>query len=241
MTLVTCLAEVREWSLRSPRHLPLMILVEVKDSPLDETLPDTLDYTFTEPVPVRAAQLEALEAEILAVLDRDHIITPDDVRGEHASLDEAIQHTGWPTLAEARGKIILALDNTELHRAEYLRDRPDLDGRVMFTSSPPGERTAGFIKMNEAIDDEVLIRSYVERGYIVRTRADIPLHEARTGDARRRTAALASGAQWISTDYPEVSPFGSGYIVRLPGAETRAARCNAVSAPTACRNEWVVE
>lgn len=111
----------------------------------------------------------------------------------------------------------------------------------MFTSSPPGERTGGFIKMNEAIDDHERIRSYVEQGYLVRTRSDIPLHEARTGDPTRRQAAFGSGAQFISTDYPEPSPFGSGYIVTLPQAEGRPARCNPISAPPGCRAEWIVE
>lgn len=111
----------------------------------------------------------------------------------------------------------------------------------MFISSPPGEPTGGFIKMNEAIDDDGLIRSYVEQGYLVRTRSDIPLHEARTGDTTRREAALTSGAQFISTDYPEPSPFGSGYIVTLAGSEGRVGRCNPASAPPGCRSEWIVE
>lgn len=236
-TLVACLEEVRDWSLANPNHLPVMILVEVKDSPLQ----DTLDYRFNRPVPVGAAELDALDAEILSVFDRDHVITPDHVRRDHESLESAIQEVGWPTLAEARGRILFALDNTNTVRDDYLRDHPDLQDRVMFTSSPPGERTGGFIKMNEAIDDEELIRSYVEQGYLVRTRSDIPLHEARTADTTRRTAALDSGAQWVSTDYPEESPFGSGYIVRLPGAENQSARCNPVSAPPGCRNEWIIE
>jgi hypothetical protein len=240
-TLVSCLEEVRDWSLANPNHLPVMVLVEVKDGPLRDPLPDSLDYHFTVPVAVRAAELDALDAEIRSVLEPDHIITPDDVRKGHGSLEEAIHRSGWPTLAESRGRILFTLDNTGVHRDEYLRDHPDLSGRVMFTSSPPGQPTAGFIKMNDALDDEERIRSYIEAGYIVRTRADIPLHEAETGDIRRRTAALASGAQWVSTDYPEESPFGSGYIVRLPGAEYRSARCNPVSAPPGCRNDLIVE
>lgn len=236
-TLVGCLEEVRDWSLANPSHIPVMILVEVKDSPLR----DTLEYRFNRPVAVGTEELDALDAEILSVFDRDHLITPDQVRRDHESLETAIQEVGWPTLAEARGKILLALDNTNTVRDDYLRDHPDLHDRAMFTSSPPGERTGGFIKMNEAIDDQELIRSYVEQGYLVRTRSDIPLHEARTADSTRRTAALDSGAQWVSTDYPEESPFGSGYIVQLPGAENQSARCNPVSAPPGCRNEWIID
>lgn len=236
-TLNVCLEQVRDWSLSNPRHLPVMILVEVKDGVLE----DSLGHEFTQPVPVGALELDALDAEILGVFGSEHLIMPDNVRGDYGSLDEAIQQRGWPTIGESRGKVLFALDNTSAHRDEYLRHHSDLEARVMFTSSPPGERTAGFIKMNEAIDDGELIRSYVEQGYLVRTRSDIPLHEARTGETTRREAALGSGAQFVSTDYPEPSPFGSGYIVTLPQAQGRPARCNPVSAPPGCRAEWIIE
>lgn len=235
-TFVSCLEEVRDWSLSNTDHLPIMILVEVKEG----LLPDTLDFNPTIPFPVRAEELDLIDEEIRSVFDEDHILTPDYVRGGFPTLAIALEEKGWPTLGSARGRILFALDNTEIHREEYLRDHPNLEGRVMFVSSPPGEATAAFVKMNEAIRDEDLIREYVSRGLVVRTRSDIPVREARSGDTTRREAALRSGAQWVSTDYPEESPFGSGYIVRLPGV-TGPARCNPVSAPPACRSEWIVE
>lgn len=236
-TLVACLAEVRQWSATNPAHLPVMILVEVKDSPAQ----DALGFDFTVPHPVRAAELNKLDAEILSALGRERVLTPDDVRGQYPSLEQAILADGWPSVAELRGKVLFALDNTGSHRDEYLHGHPNLEGRVMFVSSPPGEPTSAFVKMNDVLADRALIRSYVERGYLVRTRADIAVQEGKSGDTTRREAALASGAQYISTDYPEPSPFGSGYRVALPGVADRAARCNPVSAPRSCRNEWIVE
>jgi Phosphoinositide phospholipase C, Ca2+-dependent len=79
----------------------------------------------------------------------------------------------------------------------------------------------------------------VRNRYLIRTRADIPTDEARSGSTTRRDSAFRSGAQYVSTDYPAESPFGSGYLARLPGAENLAARCNPVNAPTGCRNEWL--
>jgi hypothetical protein len=41
-----------------------------------------------------------------------------------------------------------------------------------------------------------------------------------------REAALASGAQWVSTDYPvkaDSARFGTGYAVQLPNGDV--ARC----------------
>jgi hypothetical protein len=62
--------------------------------------------------------------------------------------------------------------------------------------------------------------------------------EARTGDTGPRDAALASGAQFVSTDYPEPDPrFGTGYEVSFP--DDTVARCNPVSAPRGCEAEWL--
>ena len=71
-------------------------------------------------------------------------------------------------------------------------------------------------------------------GYVVRTRADARHARGPRGDTRRARRALASGAQWVSTDYPApgmAARFGTDYVVRLP----RPARCNPVNAPRGCR------
>ena len=45
-----------------------------------------------------------------------------------------------------------------------------------------------------------------------------------------RDAAIASGAQFVSTDYPVPDPdFGTGYMVAIP--DGMPARCNPISAP----------
>jgi hypothetical protein len=235
-TLVACLAEIRDWSHENPTHVPIMIMLEVKDS----TPRDADGIGFVEPIAFGVDELRALDHEIRSVFDADHLITPDRVRGRHPTLEEAIRTAGWPLLREARGKVLFALDNTGEHRTRYLQGNASLEGRVMFVSSPPGEPSAAFLKMNEAVGEEAArIRQMVEAGYLVRTRADIPTEEARSGDTARRDSAFLSGAHYVSTDYPEVSPFGSGYIARLPGAEHVAARCNPVTAPAGCRAEWL--
>ena len=76
------------------------------------------------------------------------------------------------------------------------------------------------------------IREAVRQGFIVRTRADADTVEARTADVSRRTAAFASGAQYVSTDYYWADPRFPTYEVRLPGAE--AAACNPVRATARC-------
>ena len=235
-TLQACLEEIRDWSRAHPSHVPIMVLIEAKDG-MPREAPGV---EFVEPVPFRADALRALDDEIRSVFDDDQLITPDRVRGDHPTLEAAILGTGWPLLGESRGRVLFALDNTGEHRERYLEGNPVLEGRVMFVSSPPGQPSAAFLKLNEALgEDASRLRKMVEAGYLVRTRADVSTEEARSGDTTRRDQALRSGAHYVSTDYPEVSPFGSGYIVRLPDAERMPARCNPVTAPPGCRAEWL--
>lgn len=238
-TLKSCLSEVRDWSLSNPNHLPILILLEVKDgAPGSQWKSD--EFSFVNPVPVDQSNVHNIDKEIWDVFSRDHVIVPDEIRGDFSSLEEAILTQGWPTLAESRGRILLALDNTDEVREAYLSQSPGLEGRALFVSSEPGEPTAAFIKMNDAIDDGEQIEERIAAGYLIRTRADIPVQEGRTGDTTRRNAALESGGQFISTDYPEPSPFESGYQVTLPGAES-PGRCNPVSAPAGCNNDFIKE
>jgi hypothetical protein len=235
-TLTACLTTIRDWSRANQWHVPIMVMIEAKDASRD----DPKQAGYTQPLPIGPAEFRALDREIRSIFDPQHLLTPDRVRGSHATLAAAIQKDGWPLLRDARGKILFALDNTDGHKAHYLEGNPSLEGRVLFVSSDRGEPSAAFIKLNEALGaDEQNIRQHVRDRFLVRTRADIPTVEARSGSTLRRDAAFRSGAQYVSTDYPERSPFGSGYLARLPGAERLAARCNPVNAPRGCRDEWL--
>jgi hypothetical protein len=235
-TLKGCLTAVRDWSKAHPWHVPIMVMIEAKDSVARD--PDGIG--FVTPVHIGAAELRALDDEIDSVFDDDHVVTPDRVRRGHPTLAAAVRSDGWPVLRDVRGKILFALDNTDEHRTDYLRGHPSLEGRMLFVSAEPNEPSAAFIKMNEVLgEEEERIRQRVREGFLIRTRADIPTEEARTGSTTRRDSAFRSGAHYVSTDYPEPSPFGSGYVARLPGAEGLAARCNPVNAPPGCRDEWL--
>lgn len=236
LTLISCLAEIREWSLANPSHLPVFIMIEAKDRPMEDRGP----IQFARPISFTRELMHDIDHEIFSVFDEEHLLIPDDVRGSYDSLEEAVTTGGWPSLADSRGKVMFALDNTGHHKDLYLQGNPQLENRVLFVSSEPGEPTAAFIKMNDAIDQGELIKEYAAAGFLVRTRSDIPAQEAITGDTTRRDLALESGAAFISTDYPEISPYGSGYIVRLPGTE-EAARCNPITAPAFCENSFLTE
>lgn len=147
ITFKACLEEVRDWSLDSPSHLPVMILVEVKQRRPDSRGP----LSFTNPVQFDEQLMLEIDEEIWSIFKKGHVITPDDVRGEFETLEKAVIEKGWPTLRESRGKVLFALDNTDSTREIYLSGAPALEGRALFTSSSPGEPSAAFIKMNDAI------------------------------------------------------------------------------------------
>lgn len=225
---VDCLETVKAWSDAHPLHMPMMVLVEAKD----DVLPPNLGFDFVVPIPFGAAELDQIDAEIRSVFPPEQLITPDDVRGGHDTLADAIRTDGWPTLAASRGKVLFCLDN-EGRRTLYLDGHPSLRGRVMFSPASLNSDDAGFLKLNDPIRDFDRIQDAVAQGFVVRTRADGDTVEARSGNTTPRDTALASGAQWISTDYPVPNPdFGTGYRVEMPGG--MPARCNPISAPDAC-------
>jgi hypothetical protein len=235
LTFVSCLHAIKAWSDGHPGHLPVLILVEAKDEPPPippGVLPPGLPPPAV-PVPFGADELDSIDAEIRSVFSADELITPDDVRGRRDTLEEAVLKDGWPTLNESRGRVMFALDNDDAKRDTYIADHSSLRGRVMFTNSPPGSPEAAFVEVDEPIGNLTYIQQLVANGYLVRTRADAETVEARFGLTARRDAALASGAQFVSTDYPEPDPdFSSGYFVEIGGGVNQ--RCNPVLAPPGC-------
>jgi hypothetical protein len=228
---VDCLGELKSWSDAHPAHLPVFVLVEAKD----DILPDPAGFGFVVPVEFGTDELDAIDVEIRSVFPDDQIVTPDDVRGRHARLEDAVLRDGWPRLRELRGKVLFALDNGGALRDLYVAGHPSLAGRVLFTSSAPGTPEAAFVKLNDPMSDPTLIPDLVASGYLVRTRADADLVEARLDDPTRSLVALASGAQFVSTDFPVPDPtLGTGYFVEIPGGGP--ARCNPVSAPPDCES-----
>jgi hypothetical protein len=234
-TFVGCLETVRAWSSANRGHLPIFVLVEAKD----EAIIDPLNSGFAIPIPFGPEEFRTLDREIRSVFAPAQLITPDDVRGNRGTLEEAVLAGGWPTLGDARGRVFFGLDNAD-KRLAYADGRPSLEGRILFTSSSPGLPDAAFVKRNDAVGDFDEIRDLVRRGYLVRTRADADTLEARSGDTTTRDAALASGAQFVSTDYPVENPdFGTGYAVAIPDGQP--GRCNPLNASAACRNAALEE
>lgn len=188
-TLAGALAEMLDWSLENPGHIPIAVLIECKDT-AHPPLP-------TQPVPFTRERLMELEREILAVIPTERILRPDDVRRGEPTLPGALAKHGWPTVAETRGKFIFLLDNTNAIRERYLAENQALEGRLMFVSAPNAVHpAAAWFKRNDPRASAAEIQELVRQGFMVRTRSD---HSK--PDPEARDIAFASGAHWVSSDH----------------------------------------
>ncbi len=237
LTLVACLGEIEQWSEANPSHVPIMVMVETKGDDLRSGAGDfgvdvdTLGVDFARPPEMTAELFEDLEAEVLSVFDEERIITPDDVRGDAATLEEAVTTEGWPSIGQSRGKVMFALVDTGESRDLYTAEASALEGRVFFTSSEPGRPDAAFLRIDDSLTDDAALVEAAEAGYLIRTRTDEPGIHAPAGDTALRDTAMASGAQFLSTDYYVADP-DTGFVVTF--GDGVVARCNPVTAPADC-------
>ena len=225
-TFVACLSQVKAWSQAHPDHVPILILLNAKDGAA--SLPGGV-----KPLAFDEKAFDALDAEIRSVFEEAQLITPDQVRGQRATLREAVLADGWPSLAASRGKVFFALDENPAKVALYRGARASLEGRAMFVNTDEASPAAAYLTLNDPVAQKDRIAAAVKAGFIVRTRADADTWAARANDVTQRSAALTSGAQYVSTDYIWADPrFAGGYTVRLTGGDV--AVCNPVRAAERC-------
>lgn len=213
-TFRDALAALKEWSDQHPDHFPISIQVEAKDSSIP-VFPHA-----AEVLPFDKAAFDELDSTVLAILGRDKLIVPDDVRGNFSTLNEAVLANNWPTVKASRGKFLFLLLPATAGLSEnnaYLEGHLGLKKRVMFIQSKPGEAHATFLLMDNALTRKKDIQQLVKQGYMIRTRADIETYEAKVNDQGRARAAFESGAQIISTDFFRPgNGYGTPYFVKLP-------------------------
>ena len=218
LTLKDCLSEVATWSRAHKNHLPILIALHAND--IKTPMPGA-----TRPLAFDADAFAALDSEIRAMFQPDELITPDDIKGSHASLREAIKAGGWPALGAARGKVIFLLDDSAPKTDIYAGATQSLENRPMFIATDETSPLASFICIEDPLKDQARITTDVAAGFIVKTRADADTREARDGKTARRDAAFASGAQIVATDFLTADKKIGPYQVNL--ADGRKAQCDA--------------
>jgi len=220
-TLILCLTTLRDWSLAHPGHHPIFIFIEPKGLYFPTTNPFAIS---DEPICDRPDHVichyDELDAEIRSVLDPaggpDLLLTPDEVRGAHATLREAVLQDGWPTLRATRGHFVVVMLDEDADRDGYAEGHPSLAGRAMFVTSQELRDDAAVLKIDDPVNGFDRIQQLVALGYVIRTRSDT-LTDAWANDTTHRDAALASAAQIISTDYPVPEILNNGYFAAIPG------------------------
>jgi hypothetical protein len=226
-----CLGIIKRWSDQHPGHVPLIIMIEIKDIDFFQT------GTYVPITPWQTEDYNQLDAEIRSIFPPHQLVTPDDVRGDFTTLEEAILTVGWPTLAETRGKVMFTMCNCfgdDRRRLDYQIGHENLVDRVLFPNSRPGNPDAAVVHLEDPEPDYEEIQRLAGMGYIIRTRADANTREAVENDVKRRDAAFSSGAHYIATDFPEPSETAHPeYFVQVP--EGMPAACNPISAPSWCK------
>lgn len=240
-TFVECLKQLKKWSDANPNHVPITVDLELKtDAPacqLGGVCPgEATNWTLP--------RLLNVDAEILSVFPKKQLVRPDDIRKGSLTLEQSVLQNGWPKLSDARGRFLFFFDNDpkpsdpNSPRELYRASAPSLQNRTVFTNSLEGSPDAAVIKHNEPRgNDTAEIQRLVCKGYLVRTRSDVPLDTVLNRTIEMRNSAFASGAHIVSTDFPVwgmSARWGWDYVARL--GEGKVARCNPVNAPTGCQD-----
>lgn len=207
LTFEACLQMLKKWSESHPGHTPVFITLEPKDGYTNSF--GTTPEAFTPQL------FDEADAVIRKNLGTEKLITPDMVRGNYNTLEEAVLKGNWPTLKTAKGKFFFLLDDSKSKMKMYVEGHPSLKGRVAFVNAQPGTPEAAAMFRNESNKDKD-IADLVKKGYIVRTRADLNTVQARKNDYSLFELAKKSGAQIITTDYYQPSKlFPSTYQIKF--------------------------
>lgn len=209
--LSACLGIIKTWSDGHPGHHLLFILIEPKD------VVDTNKIV---------GHYDELDAAILAVWPKPRVLLPDDVRGGHKTLRDALEKDGWPTLGQTRDKAMFIMLDSGSHRANYLKGHENLQDRVIFMRDGQGEPWSSVLETS----DTKKVAEAVKLGYLVRSKADDPNDSDADNEARSK-GLLAAGAQLISSDVP-VAKGDKSYQFDIPGGTPSG--CNPLLAPADC-------
>lgn len=210
-----CLSTLYLWSLEHNEHVPVTILIEIKQA---EALL-AAEPLCNDPVQI----VQRIEDEIRTIFPSDKLVTPSWVQGNAVSLRKKLELEGWPPLKHCLGKFAFIL-----HDRGDLRDACASAGqnKVLFVNASPARSDGAFIVVDDPYNPE--ISALLKQNMIVRVRADSGLNVDRPDSIKRKEQALACGAQIVSTDFPpgKADP-ATGYCLSL--GESTSARSNPVT------------
>lgn len=184
------LEELRLWSAANPGHVPITVLVEIKyDDPSMNPLYRKMDEK----------KFSQLDDTIKTIMGKEQVVTASDLMGSYPSLGAMIENNGWPTLSKLTGKFIFLLHPDSEYTDMYINMDKTMKTQMFVPVISNGDidnykEYTSFVLSNDPYD--VSIKKLVNRHYVVRTMMDSGLQY----DENRKAAALASGAQMLTTD-----------------------------------------
>lgn len=209
-----CLTQIAGWSKAHADHLPIVVMIEVKNAERPRSgCAGLCDDGWRR---LKQALTAAFGKTLLA---------PAEVGPK------------WPTLGSIRGRVMVMLLDEEDHARSY-RAETDRDGDdIIFTAARPAKKAPLRAGRHDRIailpnPADPRIADARRMGMLVYTRADADTEEARAKDTRRRDLAFRSGATFIATDYPSPDPRFSSYAVRFGSG---FVRCDPQTGPARCQ------
>ncbi len=164
------------------------------------------------------ARLRAEDAKRAESLDYYHVTLSEQ-------LDAGVRQFELDILFDVRPAV------SDVYRAGH----PSLTGRPMFGWYADDQPEGVIQIVQDPLVDGEKINAWVKQGLIVRTRTDAGTQEARRKDYSKANAAIASGAQAVSTDYypGAPDPLSLGFVITFSNGVM--AQCNSVRV-TNCAN-----
>jgi hypothetical protein len=214
-TFDACLGVVSTWSSAHPTHVPIFIWLELKD--------DTGGSKITDLVPI--------EDVITKVFPSDKLITPAWLKGSYASPHERITKAGWPTLEQARGRVMFAIITRDDRTKAYAHDFTSLDDRIMWVNAAADQLEmpwASITKVDNVTQTDVIANAHAAHLLVATNVCAVNQTDDQCNMAL--AGGVSTGIHMLHDDLP-FPVTGRSYHAQLAGG---SPGCNPVTAPAGC-------
>ena len=211
-----CLTELRDWSAGRPDHLPVVVWLELKDAYGGAAI----------------EEITLVESAVTDVIPAEQLLIPDEVRGEHGSVREALQAVGWPTLGEVRGQLIFVILSNDERLEAYTNGYTSLAGRSLFVRANSDQFDQPWAAFGKTSDPDAVLAAHA--GHLLVATNTCSADEDDASCAADLASALASGHHMLKDDVP-AKLADRDYYLDFPGGAI--ALCNPVTAPQGCTPE----
>ena len=213
-----CLGVIKGWSDAHPQHLPITVWIEIKDQ--------------TGGSAIGAGDLDGLDDVVRGVFPADKLLTPDDIQGDHASVQDALAGDGWPLIDSVRGQVLFVLLNVEdTHAANYTANYTTLAGRAMFARATPKQFNLPWAAIAKLGAGDAADITAAHAAHLLIATNVCGAGEADDACFATLDTAKAAGIHMLKDDFPAAVP-NKAYWMDLP--DGNPARCNPVTAPPDC-------